>query len=117
MKDDKFIEKAINWAQKKGFSDIRAVHEGFEAPKSFTRKEDESTVTPDLSGLKTGGKSYVEIALKTDNVQRKITKWKLLSTLASVKGGKLYLLAPRGHKAFTDNLVKTYNIDAKVVSI
>ncbi|MEO0875791.1 MAG: hypothetical protein AAFY48_14440 [Bacteroidota bacterium] len=27
-----------------------------------------------------------------------------MSTLASMKGGKLYLLAPRGHKAYVERL-------------
>lgn len=111
------ISKAIKWAEQQGFSGIKAKDEEHETPTAFQKKGDEDAFVPDVTGVKLGTKSYIEVATKLDDVQRKISKWKLLSTLAGMKRGKLYLLAPRGHKAFTDKVVKNYNIEATVVSI
>lgn len=64
--------------KKRGFSNIRARHEEFETPKHFVKADDyDDTCTPDITGLRTGGKSYIEVAIKTKEVQRKISKWKL----------------------------------------
>ena len=52
---------------------------------------------------------------KTDNTERRISKWKLLGTLAKMKGGKLFLLAPKGHKSFTETIVKNHHLNAQVV--
>ena len=116
------MKDAIEWVKKKGFTEIKANAEDLEdmdvdAPSSFERKRDEEEFVPDISGKKMGAKSYFEIAIKTDETRRLVTKWKLLSKMASMKNGKLYLLAPRGSKSFTDGLVKQYNIQAKVYSI
>lgn len=115
--EQEYFEKAIHWAEKQGFSNIKANFEDYEAPVQFNKPGEDQPYIPDITGVKTGGKSYVEIALKSDNMTRKVSKWKLLSTLASRKGGKFFLLAPRGHKAFTQGIVERYNLDAKIVSI
>ncbi len=112
-----YLEKAIDWMKKNGYGNIKANHEDYEMPKPFNRPEGEDPVIPDITGVKTGGKSFIEIAVKTDNVRKKVTKWMLLSTIAARKGGKLFILAPKGHKSFADNIVKEYNLDAKIVSI
>jgi hypothetical protein len=117
MAEDTYLEKAIQWTQSKGFFEIKAQLEGFEAPTAFTRKDGEEPIIPDITAVKTGGKCYVEVATKSDDVQKKISKWMLLSTMASMKGGKLFLLAPRGHKSFTEDIVKGHNISAEVISI
>lgn len=117
MERDKYVKKAISWAEKRGFSNIKANFDGYESPKVYSKPNEEKPYIPDITATKTGGKSYVEIALKTDNVRRRISKWKLLNTLAAMKGGKLFLLAPRGHKAFVNRMLKKFNLNATVVSI
>ncbi len=116
METAELIEVAVDWAKKRGFKSIKANLEDYETPAQFSR-ENGNPIIPNVTGMQSSGKSYVEVATKTENVQELISKWKLLSTVASVKGGKLYLLAPRGHKAFTENIVKDYNLDARVVSL
>jgi hypothetical protein len=115
--EQEYFEKAIDWARKRGFSNIKANHEDYEAPSQFARGEENEPFIPDITGLKTGGKSYIEIATKTDMVHDKISKWKLLSTLAARKGGKLFLLTPRGHKRFAEEIVRDYNLSAEIKSI
>lgn len=117
MEHDEYLEKAIAWTEKRGFSNIKANCEGYETPKMYSNPGEDKPFIPDITGTKTGGKSYMEIAMKTENIRRRITKWKLLNTLAAMKGGKLFLLAPRGHKAFVDRMTKEFNLNATVVSI
>lgn len=116
-KNTELYEKALHWAKKNGFSNIKANTDDFETPAGFTRKGESEAFIPDLSGNRLGGKSYVEIALKTEVNDEQVSKYKLLSTMAGIKSGKLYLLAPKGHKAYVDKMVKQFNISADVVSI
>ncbi len=115
--DSQKIDKAIDWALKNGFSDIKANSDQYETPKSYRKPGSDDPFIPDLTGIRMGNRSFVEIAEKSDNIERKISKWKLLDTLANMKNGKLYLLAPHGNKAFVDRMIKKYHIEAKVVSI
>jgi len=108
---------AIQWVEQKGFDSIKANFEGHENPKSWIRSKTEKPMIPDITGVKHGKKNYVELALKTDDERRQVTKWKLLSLLATQQGGKLYLLAPRGHKAHTVKIVNNYNLTATVISL
>ncbi len=117
MKNTDLYEKAIHWAKKNGFSNIKANTEEYETPAGFTKKGASEAIIPDLSGNRLGSKSYVEIALKTEVNDDQVSKYKLLSTMASIKSGKLYLLAPKGHKAYVDKMVKQYNISAEVISM
>lgn len=117
MLETEFFDKAIAWVQRQGLTNIKANHADFEIPSQFNRPGEDMPVIPDITGYRTGYKNYIEIAEKTDEVQRKVSRWKLLSTMAAMKGGKLYLLAPRGHKAFTEDIVTRYNISANIISI
>lgn len=68
-----------------------------------------------MTGRKGGHKHDVEIALKTENVRKITSKWRLLSTFAGQRGGKLFLITPRGHKAFVERLLEKDPIEAKLV--
>ena len=117
-----FYNKIINWADRKGFKNIKANADGFDTPKRFTRshKPEADPVTPDATATSFGTKSYFEIALKTNNRslrQRLISKWKLLSLLAQRKGGQLYLFIPHGHKRFTRDIAAKHDIQANFISL
>ena len=116
MKEE-YFEKAIAWTQRKSSSEIKANFEGFEKPRSFKNRNSNTEETPDLSYESHGALNFVEIAVKTSDVQPLITRWKLLSIMASMKHGKLYILTPKGHKMFAENIVKDYNISAKIQSL
>ncbi len=111
-----YFEKALEYVQKKGFKNIKSKYDEFEDTTSFSQ-DGEKTVAPDITATKGGGKSYFQISLKNDDETGTVSKWKLFATLAEMKGGKLFLLAPRGHKSFTVNIVKTYDLNATVISI
>ena len=118
-KTKELYQKAIEWVKRRGFSDLRAnvESEKYDQPTSFARKKEDRTVTPDLTAVRRGNKFYFEIALKSKQEQRVVSKWKLLSRLAGLKNGKFYLMAPHGHRTFTTKLVKRYGINAEVISI
>ena len=118
MSKQDYIDKAINWISKKQTISIKAKLDSYEPPKIFTNKNTGEEIQADFSFITQGGsKSYTEIALKSEMPRKLVTRWKLLSLMASMKSGKLYLLAPKGHKMFTKNLVDTYNINALVYGI
>ena len=110
-------KKAITWAQSKGFTDIKANTDDFESPSPITRVGEEDPIQPDMTGVAQGKKSYIEIAMKDDDKRALISKWKLFCTLVAMKGGKVYLLAGRGNKAFVNRIVEDYNLNATIVSI
>ena len=113
-----YFKQAIEWVQKKTTESIKATVDGYEDPKTFLNKRTNETVQPDLSFVsKTGAKHYTDIALKSDQKQKLVTRWKLLSMMAAMNSGKLHLLTPRGHKMFTVRLVEQYNINARISSI
>ena len=118
MSKEIFFEKAADWITKKSDGQFKANMEGYENPKSFKNKQTGEIVQPDFTfNTSSGAKSFTEIALKSDTPQKLVTRWKLLSLIATMKRGKLHLLAPKGHKMFTRNLVDDYNIQAVVHSL
>jgi len=117
MKKEKYFERALKWVTKNGFSNVKANHESYPDPSQFRKADGEDPIVPDITAVKQGGKSYIEIATKTEAVEPHVSKWKLLSTMADRKGGHLVLLAPKGHKTFTSQVVEKYFIRAKIVSI
>ena len=118
MSKEKYLDNAIDWAKRKIPQSIRVNSEGYEAPQSFINKTRDEVVEPDLTFVSAGGgKHYTDIALKSDEAQHLVTRWKFLAMMASMKSGKLHLLAPKGHLMFTRNLVRQYNIEAQVHSI
>jgi hypothetical protein len=115
MKNPKLIKKAVEWAKKKGFKKLKANCEDFEKPVQYQNASKDEVFVPDVTGVQRVGKSYIEVALKEDNIRKIVTKWKLLSTLANMKGGQFILLAPRGHKSFAEKIVQKYQLSAQVI--
>ncbi len=112
-----YIEKAIDIAKSKGFKEFKASLDNFEEPKSFTKVSSQKEILPDFTARRAGKKYYFDIALKTENIQPLISKWKLLSQLADMKNGELILFAPRGHKAFADRITKLYKVNAQIEAL
>lgn len=112
---DLLLEKVV---KKKGFENICANAEGYETPAKIRRGQDsEEYFIPDCTGEVNGRKSYFELGMKSDNERELVTKWRLLSSLASYKHGKLYLAVPRGHMAFTTRILADYPIQAEIVKL
>ncbi len=113
-----YFNKAVDWVSKKASNSFKAQIEGYESTRVFTNKSTGEEIQADFSFETQGGaKSYTDIALKSNSPQKLVTRWKLLSLMASMKRGKLFLLAPKGHKMFTQKLVDNYNINATIYSL
>jgi hypothetical protein len=113
-----YLERAVEWAEKKSAISLKSISEGYENPQIFISKTTQEEIQADLSFVTHGGvKHYSVVALKNEHPKKTVTKWKVLSFLASMKKGKLHLLAPIGHKTFAEKLVNTYQIDAVIHSI
>lgn len=103
----------------KGYNDIKANIEDYETPARLSRRKDdeEEAFIPDATGVLNGRKSYFELALKTDSIRQVVTKWQLMSNVASFKRGKLFLVVPRGHFAFASRLLNQYPIEAEIIKM
>ncbi len=110
----KVIDKVVS---PRGYKKIKANVEDFNTPSKLNRERNDESFIPDITGVRNGRKSYFELALKTDKIRQVVTKWKLLSRMATFKRGKLFLIVPRGHYAFTNRILKKYPIEAKIVRI
>ena len=113
--EDLILNVVNNVVKERGYDDIKANADGYEVPRQFTRTRTDETITPDISAVKNGRKNFFEIAVKNEKEQRTVSKWKLLSQLADFKGGKLFVIAPRGHYRFAQTLIDDYNIEAKMI--
>jgi hypothetical protein len=124
-KDRLLYEKAIEWLKRKGYSSVKVNIEAeeFEKPTSFAQAGNgqdngqDNAMTPDLTAVMRGSRHYFEIAVKADDQQEVVTKWKLLERLASMKESRFYLFTPQGHRAFANRLIKQYNINAVLIDL
>ncbi|RMF25859.1 MAG: hypothetical protein D6765_09810 [Bacteroidetes bacterium] len=115
-KSQGLFEKARAWVAQRGFHNIRTAIDKDKQTHRLLRRNDKEPFLPDLTAQLNGRKYYFELALKSKAVRRVVSKWKLLAKMARLRGGKLYLLAPYGHRAFTERILNTHRIEAKVVS-
>ena len=115
MNKERYVEKAVEWAEKKAVSSLKSISDGYENPKVFVSKPTQNEIQADLSFFTKGGvKHYSVVALKNENQKKTVAKWKVLSFLASMKKGDLHLFVPNGHKSYTLNLVNKFNINAVI---
>lgn len=117
-KKEQLLGKVLAFVEKRGYKDIRSSHsDEYNDPKSFKQVSTGEMITPLITAVDRGHKHYFELAIKDENVQDLVSKWKLLILMASHKKGILHLFAPRGHKAFVERLCEDYKLDAKVLAI
>ena len=114
-KDDDLIKKILDsFVSRGGYTEVRANIEGFETPSALSNKESEDRVVPDITALKRGGRWYIEVVRKDSEVEKTVSKCKLLSMLGKARNGGLILMAPSGQYAFAERLTKKHDIQAKI---
>ena len=115
-KDEDLIKKVVDtYVSRGGYSDVKANIEGYDTPSALSSKENQDRVVPDITANKRGGMWYIEVVRKDSELEKTVSKWKLLSILGSAKSGGLILIAPSGHYAFAERLVKLPDIQAQIV--
>ena len=117
-KDDDLIKKILDsFVSRGGYTEVKANIEGFETPSALSNKESEDRVVPDITALKRGGRWYIEVVRKDSEIEKTVSKWKLLSMLGKARNGGLILMAPSGQYAFAERLIKKHDIHAKIVKM
>lgn len=108
-----FLEKSISHLEAKGFENIKADLEGYEAPKSYLRKGSDSKITPDIVAVKNGRKYFFDISLKSEKPRLLKTKWLFLDTLSRMNSNRFRIITTRGHYRFTDTMLEDINLTNK----
>ena len=108
-----FLEKSIHHLEATGFENIKADMEGYETPKSFTRKGVDSKITPDIVAMKNGRKYFFEISLKSEKPSLLKSKWLFLDTLSRMRSNRFRIITTRGHYKFTDMMLEDINLGNK----
>lgn len=117
MSKSKFVIKSIEWAQKKGFSNIKTeLVDGFEKPINFTRSGDNVSFAPDMTAFNGQRKHYFHVVQKADEGRKMFTRIALFHSLAKAKDSKLFLMAPMGNLKYARELSKQLPL-AEVVRI
>lgn len=115
-KDDDLIKKILDsFVSRGGYTEVKANIEGYETPTALSGKGNDDRVVPDITALKRGGRWYIEIVRKDAELEKTISKWKLLATLGRSKSGGLILIAPSGQYAFAERLIKKHDIHAQII--
>ena len=82
LENKEFLEKSIHHLESTGFEDIKADIDGYETPKSYLRKENDTRITPDIVAFKNGKKYFFEISLKSEKPRLLKSKWLFLDTMS-----------------------------------
>ncbi|UFH54862.1 hypothetical protein [Spirosoma sp. KNUC1025] len=117
MTKQAYVEQVAHWASVRGFLDIKANAEGYQKPIAYGRQQDGQSFVPDVTGKQFDSKSYFEVILKTNDVDYLVSKLKLLYQLATLHGGQLYLMAPKGHSPFAKAIAANNRIEAEVINL
>ncbi len=112
------IHTAIHYLENKGYEQIRADLDDYEKPARLTRQGTDEGYVPDITARKNGGKFYFDVVTANkDEHLHTVGKWRLLSTLAEHRNGKLMLFVPYGKMNFTNRILQDNNIEAEVMKI
>lgn len=111
------MDRAVDYVLNLGFEDIRARHEDYDEPAHLKMKDEDKAFIPDITAMKNGGKYYFEIADRTEDQTEVIGKWKLMATLAEMKGGDLRVFVPYGSMKYTTEIIENKNIKAEIIKL
>ncbi|MBQ4913377.1 hypothetical protein J8L85_02930 [Maribacter sp. MMG018] len=108
-----FIEKSISYLEATGFENIKADMEGYEKPKSYSRKGAGDKITPDIVAIKNGRKYFFDISLKSEKPRLLKSKWLFLDTLSRMNSNRFRIITTKGHYKFTDMMLEDINLSNK----
>lgn len=111
------IDRAIDYVENLGFENVRARYEGYEEPGSLRMQGTEKSFTPDITATKNGGKYYFEIADRGESSIEVVGKWKLMATLADMKGGDFRIFVPYGSMKYTNDILDNKHIKAEIIKL
>lgn len=107
------LENSVTYLEQHGFENIKADTEGYETPKSYTKRGSNISITPDIVATKEGKKHYFDISLKSERPKLLKSKWLFLYTLTTLKSSHFRLITTRGHYKFTTEMLNDINLANK----
>lgn len=111
------IETAIPKLESLGFDNFRSELPDHMPPKGLTQKNGEINFFPDIVAIRNGKKAYIEIAKKTDQLLKLVSKWQLISASASANKEFFCIVASKGLVKFVKKILNTHNISASLIRI
>jgi len=112
-----FLNRTVEYLQNRGYNNIKADLEGYEIPKSFTKKGSDVVITPDIVADKNGIKHFFEISLKSEKPNLLKSKWMFLDVLSKMRSYRFKIITTRGHYKFTNSMLDDLNMDKKMIKI
>ncbi|WP_304145462.1 hypothetical protein [Mesoflavibacter zeaxanthinifaciens] len=111
------LEQSIKHLEYLGFENIKADLDGYETPNSFTKKNGEVTVTPDITAFKRSRKYYFELGIKSKKPNLLKTKWRLIDVVSRMKNSRFKIITTKGHYSFTNKILDDLNLDKNLIKI
>lgn len=111
------IDRAVEYVENLGFENIKARYEGYDEPATLRMQGSDVSFTPDITAMKNGGKYYFEIADRNEKKSEVVGKWKLMATLADMKGGDFRIFVPYGSMKYTNDILNSKNIEAEIIKL
>jgi len=109
------LQHSLDYLEQHGFENIKADTEGYETPKSFSKKGSDVIITPDIVAEKNGRKHYFDISLKSEKPNLLKSKWLFLNTLTALKSHHFKLITTKGHYKFTSEMMDDVNMNNKTL--
>lgn len=119
-KEKQYITQLVSQLERQGYNEIKSRIDKEHLPAEISMVQSEDKYIPDVTGKINSHKHYFEVAVKTTEAEEEgklISKWMVLSKIASMKGGRLKLYAPPGNYTFLQKLVNKHNIEAGVYKL
>lgn len=116
--NQKLFRSSLELLEKLGHTDIEARIEGYITPKSYTLKQENIQLTPDIVSMSpTGAICYTEIAMRTEEEQLIKSKWNFLQTMATMKNGIFQVVAHKGNFTVAQELVDHIDSSIPIIRI
>lgn len=112
-----FLNRTIQYLENRGYDNIKADLEGYQTPKSFTKKGSDVVITPDIVADKNGIKHFFEISFKSEKPNLLKSKWMFLDVLSKMKSYRFKIITTKGHYKFTHSMLDDLNMDKKMIKI
>ena len=111
------LEESVAYLENKGFENIKADLEGYETPKSYSKKGSDIVITPDIVAERAGIKHYFEVSLKSEKPNLLKSKWRLLDVLTRMKNHRFKIITRRGHYKFTNEMLQDLNLEKNLIKL
>lgn len=112
-----FLKESVTYLKNRGFENIKADVEGYETPKSYIKKDNDVTITPDIVAERAGIKHYFELSLKSKKPRLLKSKWRFLDVMTRMRNQRFKIITRKGHYKFTNEMLDDLNLQKKLIKL